>query len=685
MWDRCDALGRLSELPGGLTRVFLSPQQRDANRLVLAWMEEAGMRAHVDAIGNCVGRYEGASPGLPCLMLGSHLDTVRDAGKYDGMLGVVSAIECVAALHATGTRLPFAIEVVGFGDEEGVRYGSTLLGSRAVAGTFDRALLDEGRRGRHRRCADALAAFGLDPRAIATVARQPGQVHAYAELHIEQGPVLESIDLPVGVVTAINGGNRFDVEVTGVAGHAGTVPMGLRRDALAAAAECVLAAERIAAALPDVVATVGRIEALPGAMNVIPGKARFSLDVRAPTDAKRHAAAVEAIQREFAAIAQRRAVDLSVALAVGGEDRAVRAGHAAPVRGGDPRRRRARASPAVGRGPRRHGDHRHRADRHAVRALRRRHQPQSRRGGDAGRRRHGHARARAVHPELRAPDPELTLADAYTTIHDFLAAHRAERGGASSPSSCACRPTIRPAIARRTPRARRQLLEAMGFAVERHAVPADRVRANGMVSCTNLVVRVRFGSGAGPVIALNAHGDVVPPGLNWTADPYGAEVRDGFMYGRGVAVSKSDFATYAFALRALQAAAAAGARLDGTVELHFTYDEEAGGAIGPALPARAEDQRARLRDLRRASRTASRPRTTAACTSRWRSSASRGTRRSPRRASTRWKRRRASWPTSTRCASRTRPSARRSPASRRRRSSSASSRAASTPTSCPTT
>ena len=121
VWDRCDALGRLSELEGGLTRVFLSPQQREANVLVLAWMREAGMRAELDAMGNCVGRYEGETPGLPCLMLGSHLDTVRDAGRYDGMLGVLSAIECVAALHATQTRLPFAIEVVGFGDEEGVR------------------------------------------------------------------------------------------------------------------------------------------------------------------------------------------------------------------------------------------------------------------------------------------------------------------------------------------------------------------------------------------------------------------------------------------------------------------------------------------------------------------------------------------------------------------------------------
>ncbi|MFO1314464.1 MAG: allantoate amidohydrolase [Burkholderiales bacterium] len=309
--DRCDALARLTEQDGGLTRVFLSPEQREADRLVLGWMEEAGMRARVDAIGNCVGRYEGAQPGLPCLMLGSHLDTVRDAGRYDGMLGVVSAIECVAALHATGTRLPFAVEIVGFGDEEGVRFGATLIGSRAVAGTLDAALLDRAdAAGVTLR--DALAGFGLDPDGIAAAARTPGDVLAYAELHIEQGPVLEAAGLPVGVVTAINGGNRFSVEVTGMAGHAGTVPMGLRRDALAAAAECALAVERIAAGEAEVVGTVGRIAAHPGAMNVIPGRVAFSLDVRAPTDEKR-LAAVAAIRAEFAAIAQRRGVDIAIA------------------------------------------------------------------------------------------------------------------------------------------------------------------------------------------------------------------------------------------------------------------------------------------------------------------------------------------------------------------------------------
>jgi allantoate deiminase len=310
VFERCATLGRLSEQEGGLTRVFLSPQQKQANALVLDWMRTAGMAAHLDAIGNCVGRYEGATPGLPCLMLGSHLDTVRDAGRYDGMLGVISAIECVAALHATGTRLPFAIEVVGFGDEEGVRFGSTLLGSRAMAGTFDAALLDKTDAG-GMTMRDALVAFGLDPSGIAAIARSPVHVLAYAELHIEQGPVLESENLAVGVVTAINGGNRFNVEITGMAGHAGTVPMGLRRDALAAAAQCVLAVERIASGMPEVVGTVGRIDARPGAMNVIPGKVVFSLDVRAPTDAQRHAA-IARIREEFATIAAQRRVELAL-------------------------------------------------------------------------------------------------------------------------------------------------------------------------------------------------------------------------------------------------------------------------------------------------------------------------------------------------------------------------------------
>ena len=306
--DRCDALARHSEQPDGLTRVFLSPEQRAVSDLVRGWMGEAGMDTRIDAIGNVIGRYEGEHPGLPCLMLGSHLDTVRDAGKYDGMLGVVTAIECVADLSARAVRLPFAIEVIGFADEEGVRFSATLLGSRAVAGTFDPAWLDKSDQdGTTMR--SALKASGLDPARVGDAARRRDDVLAYVELHIEQGPVLEAEGLPVGVVTAISGGNRFNVEVAGMAGHAGTVPMPLRRDALAAAAECALAIERIARGMPEVVGTVGRIEALPGAINVIPGKVRFTLDARAPGDDLRERA-VAAMRAAFETIAARRDVTI---------------------------------------------------------------------------------------------------------------------------------------------------------------------------------------------------------------------------------------------------------------------------------------------------------------------------------------------------------------------------------------
>ena len=309
--DRCEALARHSEQPDGLTRVFLSPEQRAVSDLVRGWMGAAGMDTRIDAIGNVIGRYEGERPGLPCLMLGSHLDTVRDAGKYDGMLGVVAAIECVADLSARAVRLPFALEVIGFADEEGVRFSATLLGSRAVAGTFDPAWLDKcDAAGVAMRA--AMQVSGLDPARVADAARRPDDVLAYVELHIEQGPVLEAEGLPVGVVTAISGGNRFNVEVVGMAGHAGTVPMGLRRDALAAAAECALAVERIARSMPEVVGTVGRIEALPGAINVIPGRVRFTLDARAPGDELREQA-VAAMRDAFEAIAAHRDVTVTLA------------------------------------------------------------------------------------------------------------------------------------------------------------------------------------------------------------------------------------------------------------------------------------------------------------------------------------------------------------------------------------
>ena len=305
--QRCEALARHSELPGGLTRVFLSPENRAANELVLGWMREAGMQAKLDAIGNVAGRYEGARPGLPCLMLGSHLDTVRDAGRYDGMLGVVSGIECVHSLNERKRRLPFAIEVVGFGDEEGVRFGTTLLGSRAVAGIFDAKVLQAKDAG-GKTMAEAMREFGLNPDKISEAKKSKAEVLAYAELHIEQGPVLEAEGLPVGVVTAINGFTRLRATLRGEAGHAGTVPMRLRRDALAGAAECVLAVERIASAHPDLVGTVGRIEAKPGAINVVPGEVQFTIDVRAPADGMRHEA-VEAVRQAVADTAQKRRLE----------------------------------------------------------------------------------------------------------------------------------------------------------------------------------------------------------------------------------------------------------------------------------------------------------------------------------------------------------------------------------------
>jgi allantoate deiminase len=272
-------------------------------------MREGGMSARLDAIGNVVGRYEGERPGLPCLMMGSHLDTVRDAGKYDGMLGVVAAIECVHVLNARAKRLPFAIEIIGFADEEGTRFNATLLGSRAVAGTFRREVLDNADQdGISMR--EAMRAFGLDPAKIGAAARRRADVLAYAELHIEQGPVLEAEGLPVGVVTAINGATRLAVEVDGTAGHAGTVPMGLRQDALAAAAECVLAVERRCGVEPELVGTVGKLDCLPGAVNVVPGKVRFTIDIRAPRDAMR-LAAVEDVLAEMRAIAARRNVRLA--------------------------------------------------------------------------------------------------------------------------------------------------------------------------------------------------------------------------------------------------------------------------------------------------------------------------------------------------------------------------------------
>jgi allantoate deiminase len=283
---RIDELAAISADPAGITRVFMSPEQRRASDLLLGWMRGAGMAAHEDAIGNVVGRYEGERPGLPALLLGSHVDTVRDAGRWDGPLGVVTAIACVDALHRAGVRLPFAVEVVAFADEEGTRFGATMLGSRALTGRFDAALLDLTDDAGIT-MAEAIRRHGLDPGRIGAAARRRDEFLAYLELHIEQGPVLERIGIPVGCVTAIAGATRLRVTIEGTAGHAGTVPMQGRHDALAAAAGCVLAVEGRAVMEDGLVATVGRLEAFPGAVNVIPGRAVLGIDMRAADNDKR--------------------------------------------------------------------------------------------------------------------------------------------------------------------------------------------------------------------------------------------------------------------------------------------------------------------------------------------------------------------------------------------------------------
>jgi allantoate deiminase len=308
---RVNRLAEISESAGNLTRVFLTAEHRAAADLLMRWMRDAGMRAHLDAIGNICGRYEGARPGLPCLMLGSHYDTVRDAGKWDGPLGLITAIACIADLNRRGRRLPFAIEVTGFADEEGVRFASTLLGSRAVAGTFNENVLGtRDKSGVSMR--EALVEFGLDPDRVGAAARIKSELLAYIELHIEQGPVLEKHNLPVGVVSAIAGATRLAARLTGVAGHAGTVPMALRRDALAGAAECVSRIEELCRAdRGGLVGTVGNIQAMPGATNVIPGQADFTIDMRAPTDTHRKQA-VSDIVRQIEAIAERRELQLQM-------------------------------------------------------------------------------------------------------------------------------------------------------------------------------------------------------------------------------------------------------------------------------------------------------------------------------------------------------------------------------------
>ncbi len=293
--ERCDLLATISATEGAICRSYLTDEHRRCNRQVMQWMEEAGMETHTDAAGNCWGHYAGGDGAEQTLLLGSHLDTVPGAGRYDGILGVLAAIEVVARLHSRGKRFPFHIDVVGFADEEGTRFGATLLGSRAVAGQWDAAWLAL-RDAEGISMAEALVNFGLDPEKVASASRAGEPLLGYWELHIEQGPVLEERGRPLGVVSAIAGARRLQFTLRGRAGHAGTVPMAMRRDALLAAAGAVQIVDAVARRC-GVVATVGKIEARPGSVNVIPGCCEFTLDIRSGDDRLRDGA-LDAILRE---------------------------------------------------------------------------------------------------------------------------------------------------------------------------------------------------------------------------------------------------------------------------------------------------------------------------------------------------------------------------------------------------
>jgi len=299
--QRIEALAKISDEPGNLTRTFASPAMRRTNEFVGGWMRGAGMKTRTDAIGNLIGHYAGQKPGAKILLLGSHLDTVRNAGNFDGPLGVVLAVACVEELHRQKVRLPFAIEVIGFADEEGVRYQTGYLGSKVLAGCFDeRDLRRKDADGIS--MADAIKHFGGNPAKLKSARLNPKTLLGYVEVHIEQGPVLEQRNLAVGIVTAIAGQSRFKISFTGHAGHAGTVPMDLRQDALCAAAEFIVAVENFARKTNGLVATVGQIHAEPGASNVIPGAATLTLDVRHRKDSVRLAgcAALQKLARRIA-------------------------------------------------------------------------------------------------------------------------------------------------------------------------------------------------------------------------------------------------------------------------------------------------------------------------------------------------------------------------------------------------
>jgi allantoate deiminase len=298
---RCREIAACTEVPGEITRLFLTPPMHKVHTLLRGWMEAAGMAVHVDAIGNLRGLWPGLVSDSPRLLIGSHLDTVPNAGAFDGVLGVVLGLAVVEELR--GQHLPFAVEVIGFSEEEGVRFSKPFLGSLALVGKLDaETLACADRAGISIR--DAIEAYGLDPAQLPAAALSD-DTFAYLEFHIEQGPVLESKNTSLGVVEALVGQTRMQLIFTGQANHAGTTPMHLRHDAMVAAADWIVAVEDYAASHEGLVATVGKVEASPGAGNVIAGHVTASLDIRHADDTVRKAAVVAIMQRAEAAATRR--------------------------------------------------------------------------------------------------------------------------------------------------------------------------------------------------------------------------------------------------------------------------------------------------------------------------------------------------------------------------------------------
>lgn len=312
LWDRLMQLGKIGrqEVGGGVKRLSFTAEERAAKDLVAGFMREAGLTVREDEAGNLIGRKEGRNPAAPVVLVGSHIDSVPHGGDFDGPLGVLAGVEALQTMQEQGIETDHPIEVIAFTDEEGTRFGFGMIGSRAIAGR----LKPEDLQARDKdgiTIAEAMRQSGLDPEQIGNAVRKPGSVKAYLELHIEQGKVLESRELAVGVVSGIAGPIWVKFTLEGEAGHAGTTPMTIRRDALAAAAEIMLCIEREASRTGSTVGTIGKLQAFPGGVNVIPGRVEFTLDLRDVDEAVRDEVE-ERIMRDASVICERRGIRLQV-------------------------------------------------------------------------------------------------------------------------------------------------------------------------------------------------------------------------------------------------------------------------------------------------------------------------------------------------------------------------------------